>query len=325
MTLRVSIIQKNKSKGIKTWYARIADPRQGIEVYRSLGTTLKGQAQYLAAKALEDFKHKEVDITLERAFSEVVKDRELRGYDSKTMYMYNQAFNMLFELRDRLVAEIRPEDIAGVFAKKCENLGPGSYNCRHQYCNAIFSYFVDREWIVKNPMKKVPKKKTVKNKFPFFWTVEQVNAILDHAPNPEHRITWALMAFAGLRKDEAANLNDADIHDGYIHLVGKGDKMAKIPVSSRLKTELERYGKPLPHIHSLSGTVKVAARNAGIEFQGEATNHRFRHSFASNLIRAGADIKSVQMLMRHENVEITLNTYSHLLGADLEKAVDRIG
>lgn len=88
MTLRVSIIQKNKSKGIKTWYARIADPRQGIEVYRSLGTTLKGQAQYLAAKALEDFKHKEVDITLERAFSEVVKDRELRGYDSKTMYIF---------------------------------------------------------------------------------------------------------------------------------------------------------------------------------------------------------------------------------------------
>lgn len=118
---------------------------------------------------------------------------------------------------------------------------------------------------------------------------------------------------------------DGDIHDGYIHLVGKGDKMAKVPVSTRLRAELERYGKPLPHIRSLSSSVKVAARNSGIEFQGEATNHRFRHSFASNLIRAGADIKSVQLLMRHENVEITLNTYSHLLGADLEKAVDRIG
>lgn len=325
MTLRVSIIQKNKSKGVKTWYARISDPSQGIEVYRSLKTTLKGQAQYLAAQALEEFKHKEVDITLEKAFSEVVKDRELRGYDSKTMYMYNQAFNMLFELRGMLVADIRPEDISMVFAEKCANLGPSSYNCRHQYCTAIFSFCVEREWITRNPMKKVPKKKTVRNTFPFFWTVDQINAILDNAPNPEHRITWALMAFAGLRKDEAASLNDGDIHDGYIHLVGKGDKMAKVPVSTRLRAEIERYGKPLPHIRSLSGTVKVAARKSGIEFQGEATNHRFRHSFASNLIRAGADIKSVQLLMRHENVEITLNTYSHLLGADLEKAVDRIG
>ena len=58
--LRVSIIQKNKSKGVKTWYARIADPEEGIEAYRSLHTTLKGEAQYLAAQALEDFKHKGV-------------------------------------------------------------------------------------------------------------------------------------------------------------------------------------------------------------------------------------------------------------------------
>lgn len=174
-------------------------------------------------------------------------------------------------------------------------------------------------------MKKVPKKKMVKKDFPFFWTVEQVNAILDNSPNPEHRVTWALMAFAGLRKDEAARIGDGDIHDGYIHIIGKGNKMARIPVSRRLSSELERFGKPLPHLRSRSLTVKKAAKYAGIDFQGEATNHRFRHSFASNLIRAGADIKSVQLLMRHENVEITLNTYSHLLGEDLEKAVDKIG
>lgn len=323
--LRVSIIQKNKAKGIKTWYARIADPEAGIEVYRSLKTTLKGEAQYLASKALEDFKHDQVDITLERGFSEVIKDRNLQGYDSKTMYMYNQAFEMLYDLRNKNVSDIRPEDLSKVFAEKCEGLSPGSYNVRHQYCSSIFSYFVSRDWILKSPMKKVPKKKTVRNSFPFFWTVEQVNAILDNAQTPEHRITWALMAFAGLRKSEAANLKDSDIYEGYIHLIGKGNKMAKVPLSSRLKKELEIYGKPLPGLKSLSSHVKTAAKAAKIEFQGEATNHRFRHSFASNLIRAGADIKSVQLLMRHENIEITLNTYAHLLGADLEKAVDKIG
>lgn len=323
--LRVSIIQKNKSKGVKTWYARIADPEEGIEVYRSLHTTLKGEAQYLAAQALEEFRHKDVDLTLSRAYAEVVKDRELRGYDSKTMYQYEQAFSMLYTLRDRNIADISPEDLSAIFLEKCSGYKPGTYNARHQYCNAIFSFFVDREWIQKNPMRKVPKKKTVRNSFPFFWTVEQVNAILDNAQTPEHRVTWALMAFAGLRKDEAAKLRDSDIHDGYIHLIGKGNKMAKVPVSTRLKAELERYGKPLPGFLSKSSHVKTAAKYAGIDFQGEATNHRFRHSFASNLIRAGADIKSVQLLMRHENVEITLNTYSHLLGADLEKAVDKIG
>ena len=187
--LRVSIIQKNKSKGVKTWYARIADPEQGIEVYRSLHTTLKGEAQYLAAQALEDFKHKEVDLTLGRAYAEVVKNRELQGYDSKTMYQYEQAFSMLYTLRDRNIADIKPEEIEAIFAEKCGDYMPSTYNARHQYCTAIFSFFVEREWIAKNPMRKVPKKKTVRNSFPFFWTVEQIDAILDNAQTPEHRIT----------------------------------------------------------------------------------------------------------------------------------------
>ena len=325
MALRVSIIRKNKFKGVKTWYARIADPEAGIEVYRSLKTTLKGEAQFLAVKALEDFKREKVDITLARGYAELEKEKELQGCDHKTMYMYGQAFSMLSELHGRIIDTIRPEEITAIFADKCADYKPGTYNMRHKYCTAIFSYFVNREWIVRSPMRGVPKKKDVKNKFPFFWTVEQVNAILDCAPSPEYRITWALMAFAGLRQSEATNLSDADIHDGYIHMVGKGNKMARIPVSRRLREELERYGRPLPHVKSRSELVKKAADSAGIEYQGEATNHRFRHSFASNLIRAGADIKSVQTLMRHENVQITLDTYSHLLGADLEAAVDRIG
>lgn len=323
--LRVSIIQKNKSKGVKTWYARIADPEAGIEVYRSLRTSLKGEAQFLAARALEDFRRERVDITLERGFSELTREKTLAGADRKTLYMYGQAFDMLFPLKGRTVDSIRPEEITAVFAEKCASYSPGTYNLRHKYCTAMFSYFMNREWIARNPMKKVPRKKAVKNAFPFFWTVEQVDAILDSAPSPEYRVTWALMAFAGLRREEAATLRDGDIHEGYIHLVGKGNKMARVPVSRRLRAELERYGRPLPGLASRTTVLKNAVDLSGIECQGEATNHRFRHSFASNLIRAGADIKAVQILMRHENIQITLDTYSHLLGADLESAVDRIG
>lgn len=325
MTLRVSIIQKNKSKGIKTWYARIADPEAGIEVYRSLKTTLKGEAQYMAAQALEDFKHETIDVTFEKAFQELIRYKELHGCAKSTMYMFNSAFDMLYSLRNRKLDTIKPEEIAAIFEEKCSEYKPGTYNIRHKYCTVIFSYFVDREWIARNPMKKVPKKKTVRDKFPFFWTMDQVNAILDNAPSSDYRITWALMAFAGLRREEVKGLDSSDLYDGHIHLIGKGNKMATIPISSRLRAELDRYGRSLPKLDSRTRAVKKAAELAKIEFQGEATNHRFRHSFASNLIRAGADIKSVQLLMRHESIQITLDTYSHLLGADLESAVNRIG
>ncbi len=53
----------------------------------------------------------------------------------------------------------------------------------------------------------------------------------------------------------------------------------------------------------------------------EANFHRLRHSFGSNLIRAGANIKAVQLLMRHSNIQMTLNVYSHLLDSDLSQTL----
>ena len=51
--------------------------------------------------------------------------------------------------------------------------------------------------------------------------------------------------------------------------------------------------------------------------------HRFRHSFISNLIRANCcSIRCVAELARHENVNITLNTYSHLLQSDKDEALE---
>jgi len=68
--------------------------------------------------------------------------------------------------------------------------------------------------------------------------------------------------------------------------------------------------------------IKRAVEKSGIENTGIAHFHRFRHSFASNLLRMGRNIKAVQTLMRHENITLTLNTYGHLLPSDLEQVVE---
>ncbi len=77
-----------------------------------------------------------------------------------------------------------------------------------------------------------------------------------------------------------------------------------------------------------SGSNKVLKRAVAAalgDCGGRVNNHRFRHSFASNLIRAGVNVKAVQQLLRHENVQITLNTYSHLLQEDLTAAANSVG
>ena len=69
--------------------------------------------------------------------------------------------------------------------------------------------------------------------------------------------------------------------------------------------------------------LRAAVIKAGLDPDG-ANNHKFRHSFASNLIRSGVNVKAVQQLMRHESIDITLNTYSHLMQDDLKNAINAI-
>jgi integrase len=69
---------------------------------------------------------------------------------------------------------------------------------------------------------------------------------------------------------------------------------------------------------------KAAAKAIPEGFPGKAHAHRFRHSFGSNLIRAGVNIKIVQTLMRHESITLTLDTYGHILDTDCEKAISKV-
>lgn len=117
-----------------------------------------------------------------------------------------------------------------------------------------------------------------------------------------------------------------------MRVVGKGDKEAFLPISDRLKAEIKRYGKlkdgmfataRFDHADRCNETLRIAVEAAGYK-SDDATNHKWRHSFASNLIRSGVGPKIVQQLMRHEDVRQTLDTYSHLLQDDLEKALNEI-
>ena len=165
-----------------------------------------------------------------------------------------------------------------------------------------------------------------------FWTPEQIERILDNAPDPEFRLFWSVMAFAGLRHAEACRFGPSCIQeDGKMRVVGKGDKEAFLPISDRLKAEIKRYGElkddmfarvRFDHADRCNETLRIAVEAAGYK-SDDATNHKWRHSFASNLIRSGVGPKIVQQLMRHEDVRQTLDTYSHLLQDDLEKAINQ--
>ena len=147
------------------------------------------------------------------------------------------------------------------------------------------------------------------------------------------RAMLELLYSSGLRVSELLGLKISQCHwdEGYLRIVGKGNKERLVPVGEWAMKwifhymEVERNhlqvdsrsedilflnfrGKPLTRMTVLN-IVKRQARMAGI--QKEISPHTFRHSFATHLVEAGADLRAVQEMLGHASITTT-EIYTHL-------------
>lgn len=340
---RYSILQRYKSRGNMTWYGRISDG--GIIRYVSLKVTRKSDAQewldlqnsrkFLPEELLAEKKDRRLQVSANDYLDYV---SSAHGPDSLTYKAYGNKLKYLTrwsERHDVMTLRDFNRERASKFASWVSTeFAPKTareiIRVSKQFCKWAGETFEIDDW---TPMAFVKAPKLQKRKKDF-WTPEQCDRILDAAPSADFRLFWSLMAFAGLRQAEAVAFGPSSLtDDGRLHVVGKGDKEAFLPISERLRKELERHGglsdgmfdRPEFKYARSNDVLREAVSRSGIKSEGESTNHRFRHSFASNLLRSGkVNVKAVQQLMRHENVQITLDTYSHLLQEDLSEAANAL-
>jgi integrase/recombinase XerC len=127
-----------------------------------------------------------------------------------------------------------------------------------------------------------------------------------------------LMLYAGLRRAEVVDLDwrDVDLPDGSLIVRGgKGGKDRALPIHPRLAAELERTPKQDrrgPVVCSVRGGEKLSHKTLGQLFERrlreedlEISAHRLRHTFATRLLAAGADLRTIQDMMGHESLETT--------------------
>ena len=133
----------------------------------------------------------------------------------------------------------------------------------------------------------------------------------------------------GLRVSELTSLKISDLFfgEGYIRIVGKGDKQRLVPISSIARDKIQYYmdfrtpasrseatvflnnrGKPLTRV-MVFNIIKQAALLAGIDKQ--ISPHTLRHSYATHLLEGGANIRQVQELLGHESI-LTTEVYTHV-------------
>ena len=134
---------------------------------------------------------------------------------------------------------------------------------------------------------------------------------------------------SGLRRAELANLRVRDVHsNSLIVRNGKGKRDRLIPLTPDIATKLNNFIKnksPDQRIfgltpESLGMKIKYFAKKAGLD---EFHTHTLRHKFATDVLESGTNIKVLQTLMGHENLNTT-ETYLSLTDKDLYAAAKRL-
>lgn len=325
-----SLVQRNKRRGIMTWYARVKKPDEEHPRFFSLRTTKKGEATLLLAEKIKtgEFEKSAADkLKFKTALDMFMHSCEQNGVKPGTIENYYRSLATFRRFMNRAVVDVSDVEVLEAFNETCGNNAAGTFNIRLSFVSRFYRYLIDDlELRVKNPFRKVRHRKPIRKFKKGFWTLDQVQSILSHATSPTERLFWAVMAFAGFRWSEAVEFRRSDIHDGKIHVIGKGDIEADVPISNLLQEEIDRFGDgnwDFSGMKRNTCNLKKAVSLAGIQDDGTSVNyHRFRHSFGSNLIRAGANLKAAQMLMRHSCIQMTLNVYSHLREGDLLASVN---
>jgi integrase/recombinase XerD len=150
------------------------------------------------------------------------------------------------------------------------------------------------------------------------YSTDQIDALLNSGAYARTRAMILLGCYQGFRAAEIAAIHGHDIdHDAdTIRVTGKGGKQSVLPlhpVIRDLSTRMPADGYWFParktndgHIHSrsVSDLMWRAKKRAGIRNQ-RLTGHSLRHSYGTDLVRAGVDLRTVQELMRHESLATT--------------------
>jgi integrase/recombinase XerD len=200
---------------------------------------------------------------------------------------------------------------------------------------SFFSYLVTEGKIAENPAALIDSPQAGMILPDVLTTVEidRIEAEIDLSSPSGHRNRAIIETLygCGLRVSELVNLRLTDLHfrDGFITVTGKGDKQRLVPVNSGTIREISFYmtirnSMPVikdPNILFLNRRgrklsremiytiIKELTRKAGITKR--VSPHTFRHSFATHLVQAGADLRAVQEMLGHESI-LTTEIYTHI-------------
>ena len=208
---------------------------------------------------------------------------------------------------------------------------------------SFFNYLLLEEVIDSSPAELIEAPKSSRP-LPDTLSTEEIDRLISSIEDSttkglRDRAILEVLYSCGLRVSELCDLKLGDIFfaEGYIRVIGKGNKQRLVPMSSIARSRIQLYmdvrqkekqkeeilflnnrGKKLTRVMIFT-IIKQAAQRAGID--KKISPHTFRHSFATHLLEGGANIRQVQELLGHENI-LTTEIYTHLDDSHLRQTLE---
>ncbi|XMO86594.1 tyrosine-type recombinase/integrase [Algibacter sp. AS12] len=288
----------------KSWY--LAD-LPVVRKHLNINQTLVGQ------KFFEN-----IHLINQQAFIDYRNQLLMKSYSINTQRIYIAEFaELLILINDYPINELTPKRLKDYFLYCVQQLKMKERKMNGKI-NAIKFYF---EQVIHRPKMffDIPRPKKPST-LPKLLSKQDVKKIINYTGNPKHKLAIKLCYGMGLRVSEVVNIkiNHIDSSRMMVHIVGaKGKKDRYVPLPKSILLELRSYYKiykPKEYLFegqyggsysksSLQQIFKKAMRKAGIT--KKIGIHGLRHSYATHLLEAGADLRFIQELLGHYSIKTT--------------------
>ena len=277
-------------------------------------------------------------LRIERSLSDNTIDSYLRDIQKLANFSEEKDLNELQITKTEVKEFISEINKEGISARSQSRIISG--------IKAFYKYLILEDYLKVNPTELIESPK-IGMKLPDTLSIEEIDFLisaidLSHPQGERNRAILEVLYSCGLRVSELTSLKLSDIRfkEGYVKVVGKGNKERFAPIgSSAIKflniylkeirnhqdikkgsediVFLNRRGNKLTRVMIFT-IIKQLAEKIGMK--KKISPHTFRHSFATHLIEGGADLRAIQEMLGHESITTT-EIYTHLDREYLREAI----
>lgn len=262
-----------------------------------------------------------------------------RAYSDNTVGAYMNDLNKYEEFLKKDILESDTEDLER-YLKHIKNLESTTVAHKITSIKSYFNYNIKRGIVSVNPADKVSRPKLTKH-LPEYLTEEEVGKLLDvEVKSPydyRNKTILELLYSSGIRISELVNIKtpNYDSEECLIRIMGKGSKERIVPLGDYAVNIMNDYMNNYRPLINKKHTDYVFINNRGDKIsrqfifkvikkealkkgiKKDISPHTLRHTFATHLLKNGADLRIIQELLGHENISTT-QIYTHVTNNKLK-------